>query len=85
MGDSMILQWVTFVVMIAIQAIAASAMLSALRTTLAEHAKEIERLREWRHKFGPKEMVYDQYGLDLKDHESRIRNVERQAHEDKRP
>lgn len=81
MGDSMLLQWLTFAVMILIQAVAAGAMLAAIRTTLAEHGKEIERLREWRHHVEPKEMVYDDYGTTLKDHESRIRTVERVAHE----
>lgn len=83
--DSMLLQWITFAAMILIQVIAAVAMVSTIRTTLAEHGKEIERLREWRHRIGPKEMVYDEYGHRLADHESRIRGVERFAHEDKRP
>ena len=79
--DSMLLQWITFGAMILIQAIAAGAMVSAIRTTLAEHGKEIERLREWRHRIGPKEMVYDEYGHRLADHESRIRGVERTSHD----
>lgn len=73
----MLIQWLTFAVMILIQAVAAGAMLAAIRTTLADHTKEIERLREWRHKFGPKEMVYDKYGEVLTDHEARIRVTER--------
>lgn len=73
----MLIQWLTFAVMILIQAVAAGAMLAAIRTTLADHTKEIERLREWRHKFGPKEMVYDRYGEVLVDHEARIRVTER--------
>lgn len=77
MGDSMLIQWLTFAVMILIQAVAAGAMLSAIRTTLSEHSKEIDRLREWRHRIGPKEMVYDEYGHRLDDHETRIRGVER--------
>jgi hypothetical protein len=77
MGENMLLQWLTFAVMILIQAVAAGAMLAAIRTTLADHTKEIERLREWRHRFGPKEMVYDKYGEILVDHESRIRVTER--------
>lgn len=73
----MLIQWLTFAVMILIQAVAAGAMLAAIRTTLADHTKEIERLREWRHKFGPKEMIYDDYGKQLVDHEARIRVTER--------
>jgi hypothetical protein len=80
MGENMLLQWLTFAVMILIQAVAAGAMLAAIRTTLADHTKEIERLREWRHRFGPKEMVYDDYGFQLKDHETRIRGVESDRH-----
>jgi hypothetical protein len=80
MGDSVLIQWLTFAVMILIQAVAAGAMLAAIRTTLADHTKEIERLREWRHKFGPKEMVYDTYGNKLDDHETRIRGVESDRH-----
>ena len=79
--DSMLLQWLTFVVMILIQAVAAVAMISAMRTTLTEHATEIQRLRDWRHRFGPKEMVYDEYGHRIEDHESRIRGVERTSHD----
>jgi hypothetical protein len=80
MGESMLLQWLTFAVMILIQAVAAAAVMSAIRTTLSEHTKEIERLREWHHKFGPKEMVYDDYGNQLRDHETRIRAGENFRH-----
>lgn len=76
MGDQVLIQWLTFAVMILIQAVAAGAMLAAIRTTLADHTKEIQRLRDWRHQFGPKEMVYDTYGHQLADHETRIRGVE---------
>jgi hypothetical protein len=79
----MVVQWLTFAVMILIQAVAASAIMASIRTTLKEHAHEIDRLREWRHKFGPKEMVYDDHGFKLADHETRIRVVERQAHDDR--
>jgi hypothetical protein len=77
----MIIQWLTFAVMILIQAVAAGVIMASIRTTLAEHTHEIERLREWRHKFGPKEMVYDDHGLRLTDHEARLRIVERKAHD----
>ena len=76
----MLLQWLTFAVMILIQAVAAAIVISAMRTTLATYGEEIKALREWRHKFGPKEMVIDQHELDLKDHEGRIREIERQRH-----
>ena len=72
----MLLQWLTFAVMILIQAVAAISMLSAIRTTLVDHGKEIERLRDWRHRMAAKEMVYDEYGHRLDDHESRIRATE---------
>jgi hypothetical protein len=37
--------------------------------------KEVERLREWRHDFGQKEMVYDDHGRRiqaLEDHRSHV-------------
>jgi hypothetical protein len=80
----MIIQWLTFAVMILIQAVAAVYIMASIRTTLTEHTVEIQRLRDWRHHFGPKEMVYDDHGLRLTDHESRIRVVERQAHDDEK-
>jgi len=73
----MVLQWLTFAVMILIQAVAAGVIISAIRTTLATHTEEIKSLRDWRHKFGPKEMVIDDHDEKLKDHEIRIRAVER--------
>lgn len=76
MGESVILQWLTFAVMILIQAVAAGVIISAIRVTLAAHSEEIKSLRDWRHAFGPKEMVYDAHGKELKDHEARIRAVE---------
>ena len=78
----MIIQWLTFAVMILIQAVAAVYIMASIRTTLTEHTHEIQRLRDWRHQFGPKEMVYDDHGFKLIDHEARLRVVERQAHDD---
>jgi hypothetical protein len=78
----MLIQWLTFAVMILIQAVAAGVIISSIRTTLTEHTHEIQRLRDWRHHFGPKEMVYDDHGLRLTDHENRLRIVERQAHDE---
>lgn len=72
----MLIQWLTFAVMILIQAVAAGVIISAIRVTLAAHSEEIKALRDWRHAFGPKEMVYDAHGEELKDHEARIRAVE---------
>ena len=77
----MILQWLTFAVMILIQAVAAGVIISAIRTTLASHSEEIKGLRDWRHSFGPKEMVIADHTEQLKDHESRIRLVERKPSE----
>jgi hypothetical protein len=76
MGENVLLQWLTFAVMILIQAVAAGVIISAIRTTLSAHSEEIKSLREWRHAFGPKEMVYDDHGVQLKDHETRLRTVE---------
>ena len=76
MADNMLLQWLTFAVMILIQAVAAGVIISAIRTTLKVQGEEIKSLRDWRHSFGPKEMVYDDHGIQLRDHESRIRTVE---------
>ena len=72
----MLLQWLTFAVMILIQAVAAGVIISAIRTTLKVQGEEIKSLRDWRHAFGPKEMVYDDHGVQLRDHESRLRTVE---------
>ena len=80
----MLLQWLTFGAMIVIQLVAAAAMVSSIRTTLMDHSKEIERLRDWRHRIGPKEMVYDEYGHRLDDHETRIRGVEQYSHDPER-
>ena len=63
--------------MILIQAVAAGVIISAMRTTLATYGEEIKSLRDWRHSFGPKEMVISDHGEQLKDHETRIRDVEK--------
>lgn len=73
----LITQWLTFAVMVLIQAVMAAAIVSAIKTTLATHAEEIKRLRDWKHRLGPKEMVYDNFGNDIADHEARIRQLEK--------
>jgi hypothetical protein len=73
----MIIQWLTFAIMILIQAVAAGVIISAMRTTLTTYGEEIRALRDWRHSFGPKEMVITDHGEQLKDHETRIRDVEK--------
>lgn len=74
----MIIQWLTFAVMILIQAVGAAIVISSMRTTLESYGAEIKALRDWRHSFGQKEMVYDDHGKTLDDHEVRIRVVEKQ-------
>ena len=63
--------------MILIQALAAAWAVSAIRTTLTAQGLEINNLRDWRHKFGPKEMMVDAHDKVLADHEARLRVVER--------
>jgi hypothetical protein len=57
--------WMTFAVMIAIQIAAAAALVSRINYIVKDHAAEIKSLREWRHDFGQKEMVYDEYKEDI--------------------
>jgi len=78
----MLIQWLTFAVMILIQAVAAAAIISSMRSTLETYGKEIASLRDWRHAFGPKEMVLDDHTETLKDHEERIRDVEKRPRGD---
>lgn len=73
----MLLQWLTFAVMILIQAVAAAAIIASMRATLQTYGEEIKALRDWRHSFGPKEMVIEDHTETLKDHEGRIRLVEK--------
>ena len=77
MNSSMLIQWLTFAVMILIQAVAAAVIISAIRVQLKTHGEEIQALRTWRHDFGPKAMVIDDQGKKLEDHEVRIRSVEK--------
>ena len=72
----MLVQWLTFSIMILIQAVAAVWCVSAIRTTLSAQGQEIQSLRDWRHKVAPKEMLVETHADQLKDHEARIRNVE---------
>ena len=73
----MVLQWISFGLMISIQVGVAVWCVATISTTLTDHGKEIERLREWRHKLASKEMTYDSYAMELQDHEARIRQVEK--------
>ena len=78
MDSIMVIQWLTFAVMILIQAVAAGVIISAIRVTLATHGEEIKFLRDWRHSLAPKEMLIDDHVEQLKDHEQRIRVVEKE-------
>ena len=77
MNSSMLIQWLTFAVMILIQAVAAGVIISAIRVQLTSHGEEIKALRDWRHDFGPKAMIIDDQGRKLEDHEERLRYVEK--------
>jgi hypothetical protein len=76
-NSSMLIQWLTFAVMILIQAVAAGVIISAIRVQLQTHGEEIKALRDWRHDFGPKSMIIDDHGKQLTDHEERIRHFEK--------
>jgi hypothetical protein len=76
-NSSMLIQWLTFAVMILIQAVAAGVIISAIRVQLQTHGEEIKALRDWRHDFGPKAMIIDDHGKQLTDHEERIRFFEK--------
>lgn len=77
MVSDMILQWITFAVMILIQAVAAAAVISSMRATLASYGVEIKSLRDWRHEMAPKAMLISDHGETLRDHEGRLRVVEK--------
>ena len=72
----MLVQWLTFAIMILIQTCVAVWAVSAIRTALDAQGAEIKALREWRHEFGPKAMVIDDHTEKLGDHESRLRALE---------
>jgi hypothetical protein len=76
-NSSMLIQWLTFAVMILIQAVAAGVIISAIRVQLTTHGEEIKSLRDWRHDFAPKSMIIDDHGKQLVDHEERLRYVEK--------
>ena len=73
----LVTSWLTFAVMVLIQAVMAASIISAIKTTLNAHSAEIERLRDWKHEFGPRQMVYDGWGKVLEDYEDRIRDLEK--------
>ena len=84
----MAIQWITFGVMMLVQIVGAvvfigkldtrlTALMAAMAKDLDNQGKEIISLREWRHKFGPKEMVYDELGdrMDrIEEHVDRLRD-----------
>lgn len=72
----MLVQWLTFAVMILIQIGVAAWTLSAIRTTLDVQGGEIKTLRERTHALAQKVMVIDGHEKQLGDHETRIRGLE---------
>jgi hypothetical protein len=52
-------------------------IISAIRVQLAVHSEEIKSLREWRQAMAPKETLIDDHREQLRDHEDRIRVVEK--------
>ncbi len=51
---------------------AAAAQTATFEAIAKEHAHEIQRLRDWRHDFGQKEGVYDNYDSRIEENENRI-------------
>jgi hypothetical protein len=72
----MVIQWLTFAVMILIQGLAAVWVIAKIQTTMQVQGIEIEKLRTWRHNVGPQEMVVQGHGSELQDHEGRLRKLE---------
>ncbi len=72
----MLVQWLTFGVMILIQTVAAVWALSAIRTALDFQGKEIQTLRDRWHALASKFMAVDQHEKEIVDHETRIRALE---------
>ncbi len=72
----MVIQWLTFAVMILIQTVTAVWILAAIRTTLEVQGGEIKMLRERWHDLAPKVMVVESHIKLLDDHETRIRSLE---------
>lgn len=68
--------WLTFGLMILIQTVAAVWMVSAIRTELSSHGREILGLREWRHAAAKALMLVDNHEKVVADHEVRLRAVE---------
>ena len=77
----MLIQWLTFACMVLIQAVAAVWAISAIRTTLEQHSVEIQTLRDFKHEMTSKGMAVDQHEREIVDHETRLRVVEKLAHE----
>ena len=63
--------------MILIQGCVAAWTVSAISAKLNAQGMEINGLREWRHKFAPKEMVVDRHEQQIVDIESRLRILEK--------
>ncbi len=72
----MLVQWLTFAVMVLIQSLAAVWVVSAIRTALDIQGREIQTLRDRWHALASKIMAVEQHEKELVDHESRIRALE---------
>lgn len=79
----MVIQWLAFGLTVVVQCGAAiwfaatmASSLKSLREMVKlitdSHDKEIASLRDWRHDFGQKEMVYDSYGERITEAERRL-------------
>lgn len=73
----MLTQWISIGVVVLVQLGGFVALFSRMNYIIGEMQKEIAALREWRHEFGQKEMVYDNHSAELQDHEVRLRMLER--------
>src|SRR6185369_9125585 len=73
------LQWLTFAVTVVIQLLIAAWTVATINAQLKVQGGEIVKLRDWRHAFGPKEMILDAHVKQIEDHETRLRQLERHA------
>lgn len=76
--DTLSMQWLTFSVMILIQVVGASALISKVKYISEENSKEIHRLRDWRDDFGGKAGVYDGYHERIEELGARVDKVDSQ-------
>jgi len=79
-----LIQWLSFAVTILIQLLIAAWTVATIKAQLNMQGGEIMKLRDWRHAFGPKEMVLDNHVKQIEDHEARIRQLERHPETDDR-